>query len=233
MSCHPLQKCKQDKMSVFFCSFAERTATDASNYATERRTAASVRTQGRTPKGQTTNWARDDFQQRFGQAGPPKQTLLRCQHKLSATGNIILAPNCSELAELYLHPLHSFTVCTRTSPPPPQTPPPFILLSMPYSGGNMDSLRAQFTVLSKAYRNVPLESTGGRRFETPQFVRQVAQDLPVPLYPFIVLSNVSLYAARIVSSFTSQRTRKNIEAVDPELVQQGAQSYTRSTIIHA
>jgi hypothetical protein len=96
MSCHTLQKCKQDKISVFFCSLAERTVTDASNYATERRTAASVRTHGRMPTGQTTNLARDDFQQRFGQEAPPKQTLLRREHKLFATGNIILAPNCSE-----------------------------------------------------------------------------------------------------------------------------------------
>ena len=96
MSCHPLQKCGQDNISVFFCSLAERTVTGASNYATERRTAASVRTRGLTQTGQTANRARDDFQQRFGQAAPPKQTLLRWQHKLFATGNITLAPNCSE-----------------------------------------------------------------------------------------------------------------------------------------
>ena len=75
MSCHPLQKCQHDKTSVFSCSVAERTVTDASNYATERRTVASIRTHGRTLPGQTTNRARDDFQQRFAQEAP-----LRWQH---------------------------------------------------------------------------------------------------------------------------------------------------------
>jgi hypothetical protein len=126
---------------------------------------------------------------------------------------------------------YTSTVCTRTLPLP--NPPPFILQTTSYSDCNMDSLRAQFTVVSKAYQNVPLQSTAARRFETPQFVRQVAQDMSVPLYPSIVLSNVLLHAARIVSSFTCQRTCNNIEAVDLELVQQGAQSSTTSTIIHA
>ena len=113
---HPLQKCKQDNILVFFCGWAVRTVADASNYATERRTAASVRTHGREPTGQTTNRARNDFQQRFDQ----EDISAMGAWPLFATDNIILAPNCSKWTELYLHPQHAFTVCTRTMTPPPR-----------------------------------------------------------------------------------------------------------------
>jgi hypothetical protein len=71
----------------------------------------------------------------------------------------------------------------------------YILLTMFYSGGNMQSAAHTIHLVSKASYNVPLESNASRRFETPYFVRQAAQDTFVPLCPFIVLSNILLHAA--------------------------------------
>jgi hypothetical protein len=61
---------------------------DTGNYTIEQRIVVSVWIHERPQTGKTMKEVRDDFQQRFGQEAPPKQTLLRWEHKLFATGNI-------------------------------------------------------------------------------------------------------------------------------------------------
>jgi hypothetical protein len=59
-----------------------------SNYTIKHKVYVSVWTHEHTQTGKTTIQMRENFQQRFGQEAPHKQTLLQREHKLFATSNI-------------------------------------------------------------------------------------------------------------------------------------------------
>ncbi|KAJ4428477.1 hypothetical protein ANN_24514 [Periplaneta americana] len=59
---------------------------DTSNYSTEERVIASCWVHERNQRGKTIAEVRADFQARFQRDPPPKQTLLRWEHKFFATG---------------------------------------------------------------------------------------------------------------------------------------------------
>jgi hypothetical protein len=107
-------------------------------------------------------------------------------------------------------PLHVFTACTRTLPPPLL---PFILLTMSYSDGKIEfparTIHRCVEILLKCtariYCRSPFRNTAICQASSTRSVC-----LSVPLYPLNVLSNVSLHAARIASSFTCQRTCKTL-----------------------
>lgn len=61
---------------------------DTSEYTLEQRIVVSAWVHERPHTGKTLREVRADFQQRFHKEAPPKQTLLRWEHKLFETGNI-------------------------------------------------------------------------------------------------------------------------------------------------
>jgi hypothetical protein len=83
-----LQKCKQGLVSFSTAALIVPNRNTRNNTNEKKRTAVSVWPHRRPPTGKTVNEVRDDAQYVFGQEDPPKQTFLRRQHKLFATGNI-------------------------------------------------------------------------------------------------------------------------------------------------